>query len=79
MRCPYCNREIQLKRWIENKWDGEEKYLSERFVYECSDCSIIVSPRFLAIDNAETEQEKKVLRDLFFSVTIKEPELKNGI
>lgn len=78
MRCSYCNKEIKLQRWVEHKWDGEEKYLSERFIYECPECCVVFSPRFALIDNTETEQEKKVLRDLFFSVQIKEQEIKNG-
>ena len=67
MLCPYCKKELKLQRWVETKWQDEDKYLSERFVYECEICNIIQSPKLVMLDCTETEQEKKIFRDLFFS------------
>ncbi|MFA5724088.1 MAG: hypothetical protein WC979_07570 [Candidatus Pacearchaeota archaeon] len=65
MLCQYCKKEMKLERFIEREWENG-KYCNERFVYNCSTCSIAVSPKFILLDCCETEEEKRLIRDLHF-------------
>ncbi|MFA5723652.1 MAG: hypothetical protein WC979_05320 [Candidatus Pacearchaeota archaeon] len=56
---------MKLERFIERDWDSG-KYCHERFVYNCATCSMAVSPKLVLLDDCETEDEKKLLRELHF-------------
>ena len=64
MKCHYCLKELELKRFLKENYDGD--FVNERFVFLCKECNIVISPKFLLIDCCETEKERQVLRDLYF-------------
>jgi len=67
MICKYCNKKLDLKRFIKENYEGE--FVNERIIFVCNECKIIISPRFMVLSDCETEREKKVLRDLYFQET----------
>ena len=64
MKCAYCDKELDLKRFIRDEGDGE--FVHERFVFVCDKCKIVVSPSLVLLSKNETEQEKQSLRRLYF-------------
>jgi len=65
MDCQYCKKELKLKRFIKENYDGE--LVNERFVFICEECKIIISPRLVLLTNGENATELKLLRELYFT------------
>lgn len=76
MKCPYCKKRMELKRFIDTNYQGE--LLNERFVFVCEKCKIVISPKLITLACCESEKEKQILRDLYFKINPPEIEKKNA-